>query len=234
LFEIKNDETVIDYHFPGMDIEAVTLDPDSPDTLYLAVENPNQIVALNALTMALYNPVNVASAMKPESQLEAIAVCPPALCGGGPGNLRMLIGGLSDSLRVVDFGDYPTGFPYNGVKVIEEIDVDALLCRRINRCVKKNAGRITDLYISSDAIYALAERDNELLKIPWSATAVNKLAPPEFPQVFSLPNETRGGWQGFALKPKSGASGHSAILSNDFHGFVKEFEFGSSGLVSKC
>lgn len=233
LFEVRSDKTVVDHPFPGMDIEAVTLDPASPDTLYLAVESPNQIVALSALTMTLYNPVNVAASLKAEQQLEAIAVCPRELCGGAVGNLRLLVGGSSDSLRVIDFGDYPTGFPYNGVTIIDEIDLDALLCRRIGRCVRKDAGRISDLYITSDAIYALAERESEIFKIPWSATATNKLAPPELPQVWPLPQSTRGGWQGLTLKPKLGG-GEKAVLANDFHGFVKEFEISSSGIVSSC
>jgi uncharacterized membrane protein YidH (DUF202 family) len=233
LFEIKPDGTVEDYHYPGFDIEAVTLDPSSPNTLYLAIENPNQIVALNALTMQLYSSVNVATALKAEQQLEAIAVCPKELCGGGTGNLRFLVGGKSDSLRVIDFGDYPIGFPYSGVTVVDEIDLDALMCRRIGRCTKRDAGRITDLYISSDAIYALAERDGEIFKIPWSANTRNKLSAPELPTVLTLPRETRGGWQGFALRPEAGG-GYSALLANDFHGFVKDFELGAAGLVSTC
>jgi hypothetical protein len=229
LLEIKNgsSSSVVDHPFPGFDIEAVTLDPNSPDTLYLGLENPNQIVGLDLRTMTTYTPVNLALVMDSSDTLEALAVCPPALCGVG--SKRFIAGGPSNRLYVLDLGNYPIIYPHN-VKILDVIDIDALLCRRIDRCFNKT-GRISDLYISSSAMYALSLKHSEVFMIPWSATAKSKFAgAPGAPQIMQLPGETNGNWQGFCLKPASNGNGVSAVLANDFHGFVKEFPVDSQGV----
>lgn len=231
VLEIKNtpNKTIVDHAFPGWDIEAITIDPNSKDMLYLGIEGPNQIVAVNINTMVASTPVNVEVLMGNNHQLESLVVCPQELCGVG--GKRFIVGGPSNSLRVLDLGGYPNSYPYD-IRIIDEIDLDAFLCRRIGRCYNRT-GRISDLYLSGSDLYAVAEKRSELFKIPWSATATSKIAGAAgTPEIMQLPKETNGGWQGFCLKPRSDGTGDSAILANDFHGFVKEFQLNSQGLVT--
>eukprot|EP00928_Gymnodinium_smaydae_P035837 TRINITY_DN25145_c0_g1_i2.p1 TRINITY_DN25145_c0_g1~~TRINITY_DN25145_c0_g1_i2.p1 ORF type:complete len:793 (+),score=108.08 TRINITY_DN25145_c0_g1_i2:233-2380(+) len=231
LMEMASDGTIVDHPFPGFDIEAVTLDPLRPDTIYLGLETPNRIVAVDVDSMTASTPVIVDSVMGASHQLEALAVCPTELCGNE--GKRFIVGGSSDSLRVLDLGSYPVKFPYAGAKLVDEIDIDALLCSRMGRCVNKT-GRVTDLHVTAGALYILADRESELIKIPWSSTAKSKFAgAAELPTILRLPEETKGGWQGFCTK-KGSEGNEFALLANDFHGFLKEAEISQDGFAALC
>jgi hypothetical protein len=232
---------VIDHPFPGLDIEALTVSPSNPDVLYLGLEGPNAIQALYLQSMSLVNPVPVSMVMGAEHQLDAMAFCPRELCGSEGGSSRFMVAGPSNNLRVLDLGSYPSQYPLYGAKLIDKIDLDALLCRRMPETCLNRTGRVTDLHITDRALYAVVQKKgkdgaSELVKVPWSATATSKLAgAPEQPQIFSLPPETKGGWQGFTIKQQADTmNSELAILANDFHGFVKEFRMSSGGLIGTC
>merc|ERR1712194_558543 len=89
---------------------------------------------------------------------------------------------------------------------------------------------ITDLHISDGALYALADENSELIKVPWSAKSKSKFAAaPERPSVLQVPIVSKGGWQGFTIKTLAGAE--HAIFANEFHGFVKEFRMNGTKLI---
>merc|ERR1712176_1527719 len=131
--EIQKGE-IIDHSFPGSDIEAVTIDPDAPNLLFLGLEGPNRIVAVNLETMTTYQPLYVEDLVGKNHKLEALAVCPENLCGLPKAlGRRLIAGGSSSSLRVIDIGAYPTVRAGSSPRIVDTIDLDALLCLRIGR-----------------------------------------------------------------------------------------------------
>lgn len=229
LLEMHKGE-ITDHPFPGFEMKAVAMDPKTPNLLFLGLQEPNRIVAVNLETMKPHQPLDIEGLMGNHQQLEAVAVCPESLCGL-PKSLgtRLIVGGPSNALRVIDVGTYPT-VPWSAPQVVDKINLDALLCRRIGRCNNRTV-RITDLHITDDALYALADENSELIKVPWSATSKSKLADaPERPSVLQVPVVSKGGWQGFTIKTLAGAE--HAIFANGLHGFVKEFRMNGTELMA--
>jgi len=238
LFEMPADGlgNVVEIPLAGLEIEAVTMDPNNSSVLYLGVERAKggEMHSFDLDTMKPGPTMKLKDALG-KLELEALAFCPPSICGAG--DMHFLVAGRSSKVVVIRMKSFADG---GDVVAVDSFDIDNLRCRLAGQC-SGTVDSIKALQVLNGVIYAISSVRNELYVMRseehagMHSTAIASMS------VFSLPAD--GNWEGVSVReklqapsknlrgqPQEKSTTKTLVLASDRLGAVIEFNLTTSGL----